>query len=91
MRVGSGFRLRLGLPCIVASPEHRALGPSPQALGFVDLPTLMGAEVQPDENLLGMAQVRAAPTRGCGVGARCARAHPAGSAWSPRHPALLLL
>ncbi|KAL4458115.1 hypothetical protein ABPG75_012980 [Micractinium tetrahymenae] len=27
-----------------------------QALGFVDLPTLMGAEAQPDETLLGMAQ-----------------------------------
>ena len=28
-----------------------------QALGFVDLPTLMGADVQPDPSLLAMAQV----------------------------------
>ena len=49
---------------------RRCPPPTPQALGFVDLPTLMGVDVTPDESLLGLAQVGAAvggPLRGgCG-------------------------
>lgn len=49
------------LPCsrggVLNNRFSSPLPTPPQALGFVDLPTLMGADVQPDETLLGMAQV----------------------------------
>lgn len=52
---------------------------APQALSFVDLPTLMGAQIVPDEGLLALAQVgwggaRAPELQGCTLACRAAAA-----------------
>lgn len=81
-RAGLGWSAAPG--CLCCSPMHSwpaclnpPMRPPPpqQALGFVDLPTLMGVDVLPDESLLALAQV-------CGGGG-------AGAAWPPA--TLLLL